>query len=149
MLKTVGEKDYIWGHWFEEGLGCRAGPVGSSRMHWLGPSCPCSPRPRPRPNPEGPREWRSGLAPESKAATRHHFMSTNSMFDSSFRFLVVVVVEEGIVIVFVLEVVVVVGILRVLSTETAMVGTMSVPVASMIACSACTRGHRKVSPSDL
>ena len=41
------------------------------------------------------------------------------------------------------------GILRAPQTETAMAGTVPVPVASMMACSACSRSHRTVSPSDL
>ena len=44
---------------------------------------------------------------------------------------------------------VVVGIFRVPPTETAMAGTVPVPVASMIACSARSKSHRTVSPSDL
>jgi hypothetical protein len=73
------------------------------------------------------------------------FMSTNSLFDSHFCFWVVVVVE-GIVIVFE---VVVVGILRVSLTDMMMVGTVPVPVAFMIACSTCSRSHQTISPSDL
>lgn len=43
----------------------------------------------------------------------------------------------------------VVGILRVPLTDMAMAGTVPVPVAAMIAGSACSRSHRMVSPSDL
>ncbi|KAL9317527.1 hypothetical protein ACSQ67_014044 [Phaseolus vulgaris] len=42
-----------------------------------------------------------------------------------------------------------VGIFRVPPTDTAMAGTVPVPVASMIAGSACSSSHRIVSPSDL
>ncbi|KAK6783243.1 hypothetical protein RDI58_021040 [Solanum bulbocastanum] len=42
-----------------------------------------------------------------------------------------------------------VGILRVPLTETAIAGTVPVPVASIIDCSACSSNHRTVSPSDL
>ncbi|CAA7391825.1 unnamed protein product [Spirodela intermedia] len=42
-----------------------------------------------------------------------------------------------------------VGTLRVPPTETAIAGTVPVPVAAMMAGSACSRSHRMVSPSDL
>ncbi|WVY97590.1 hypothetical protein V8G54_029741 [Vigna mungo] len=42
-----------------------------------------------------------------------------------------------------------VGIFRVPPTDTAIAGTVPVPVASIIAGSACSRSHRIVSPSDL
>ncbi|KAE8724025.1 hypothetical protein F3Y22_tig00011079pilonHSYRG00204 [Hibiscus syriacus] len=42
-----------------------------------------------------------------------------------------------------------VGILRVPLTETAMAGAVPVPVASIIAGSACSNSHPMVSPSDL
>ncbi|KAL6989156.1 hypothetical protein U1Q18_014908 [Sarracenia purpurea var. burkii] len=42
-----------------------------------------------------------------------------------------------------------VGIFRVPLTETVMLGTVSVPVASIMADSACLSSHRMVSPSDL
>lgn len=43
----------------------------------------------------------------------------------------------------------VVGILRVPPTDMAIAGTVPVPVAAIIAGSACSRSHRMVSPSDL
>ena len=43
----------------------------------------------------------------------------------------------------------VVGILRVPFTDMAMAGTVPVPVAAMMAGSACSRSQRMVSPSDL
>lgn len=85
--------------------------------------------------------------------TAPSFMSTYALFTGRLRFffsggspgsgseflLLLLVVEEGEV----------VGIFRVPLTDIAMAGTVPVPVAAMIAGSACSRSHRMVSPSDL
>lgn len=71
------------------------------------------------------------------------FMSTNSLFEGRFRFLF----EASATASFSFDEVV--GILSVPPTETAMAGTVPVPVALTIADSACSRSHRTVSLSDL
>lgn len=66
-------------------------------------------------------------------------MSTNSLFAGRLRFLAASASVAGQV----------VGILRAPLTDMAIAGTVPVPVAAIIAGSACSSSHRIVSPSDL
>ena len=65
-------------------------------------------------------------------------ISTNSLFAGRLRLLEVLSVGEGVV-----------GILRLPFTDMAIAGTVPVPVAAIMAGSACSSSHRMVSPSDL
>lgn len=151
MLKTVGEKVHICGCgvWLDvpgpvtgcEGIIQKA-LAGTIMFMAVFPTAQTGTRPC---GTEGVAGWTGARVDDSETAS---VMSTNSLLEGRFRFFVVrVVVVEVVVSRFV--VVVVVGILRVPPTETAMAGTVPVPVASMMDCSACSRSHRTVSPSDL
>lgn len=74
-------------------------------------------------------------------ACASQFTSTKSLFAGRLRFLFTVSLS--------LAAAEVVGIFRVPLTDMAMAGTVPVPVAAIIDCSACSSNQRMVSPSDL
>lgn len=142
MLKTgviVGERAHICG-WPE---GPAPDPTGPIHNAFAGTINPVPPTAHTGTRPCG-TEGLTGARPDD-CDTASFFTSTNSELEGRFRFLV----EEGGEELSSTDVDAVVGILRVPPTETAMAGTVPVPVASMMACSACSSSHRTVSPSDL
>ncbi len=151
---TVGEKAHICGFVVLEGPGTGTGPgCGIIQKALAGTIMPVFPTAQTGTRPCGGTVGVAGCTGarvDVFETTMASFTSTNSLFDGRLRFFVVVVV------VVVVEVEeqeeeswMLVGIFRVPPTETAMAGTVPVPVASMMACSACSRSHLTVSPSDL